>query len=164
MKTQANLITLPAGAPSTNGLERQVNLNPDSAISSFLAARDRLRQRERELEAEISSIRQLLRGETDGLETPMAVPLTPPPPPPPPPPPVPNVPPPAAPRHSNAGLRQAVTDLLKQKGALTKDQIVELLTAQNFQFFGKPKPALDPVLYGKKFQRNGKLFELAANP
>jgi len=158
MKTHAHLTTLPAGASSANGLDRQDTPTPDQAIAGFLAARDRLRQREQELEAEIVGIRLLLSGDESSLVLPIPVPPTP-------------IPPsaparalPADPSHSNKGLRQAVIDLVRQRGPLTKDQIVEQLLAQNFQFFGKPKPALDPVLYSSKFQRNGKVFGLAVNP
>jgi len=45
-------------------------------------------------------------------------------------------------------------------GPLTKDELVSGLKARNFPFFGSPKTALDPVLYEKKFKREGKLFRL----
>ena len=148
MKTQTHLTTLPAGSPPAN--DRRENLNPAGA--NFLAAREQLRQRAQELEAEMADIRQLLNGGHDG-----AVPVQTAPPPTAPPP---GLAPPT-PRRSNAGLRQAVTDLIMQHGPMTKDQIVALLVTNKFPFFGKPKPALDPVLYSKKFQRNGKMFGLA---
>lgn len=156
MKTHAHLTTLPATASSANGSERQDNLNADPAVAGFLAARDRLRQREQELEAEIAGIRQLLNGTQDVPVRKMTLPpLIPPS--------QPEIPPPAATPRSNAGLRQAVIELIQQHGPLTKDQIVEFLNAKKFPFFGKPKPALDPVLYSQKFQRNGKMFSLAGN-
>jgi hypothetical protein len=150
MKTQTHLTTLPAGSPPAN--DRRENLNP--AVANFLAAREQLRLRAQELEAEMTDLRQLLNGGHDG-----AVPVQTAPPP--------MVLPPASsptPRRSNAGLRQAVTDLILQHGPMTKDQIVALLVTNKFPFFGKPKPALDPVLYSKKFQRNGKTFGLVVNP
>ena len=139
---------LPAGAPPAP--RRQEPTQPDPAIAGFLAARERLQQREQELAAEIAEIRRLLSG---ALDAPPESPVMPPPP-------VPPSPTPVRPRRANSGLRQAVTDLIQKHGPLTKDQLVDLLTQQNFPFFGKPKPALDPVLYSKKFVRNGKLFSL----
>ena len=150
MKTQTHLTTLPAGSPPAN--DRRENLNP--AVANFLAAREQLRLRAQDLEAEIADLQQLLNGGHDGAvpvqtaSPPMALP---------------SASPPTL-RRSNAGLRQAVTDLILQHGPMTKDQIVALLVTNKFPFFGKPKPALDPVLYSKKFQRNGKMFGLAVNP
>ncbi len=143
MKAHTHLTTLPSGA--LPGIERPENLNP--AITNFLAAREQLQQRAQELAAEMSDIQQLLNG-----QSPEVLPVKSAPPPPPP-----NEPP----RRSNSGLCQAVTELMLQHGALTKDQIVAHLLAKKFEFFGKPKPALDPVLYSKKFRRDGKLFGLA---
>lgn len=168
-----NLTTLPAALPSANG--RPDHLNP--ALANFLAAREALQQREQALEHELGEIRRLLAGGPDRpMPAPLATAAAPIPPTP-----TPttvrlpaNPPPgeqpaaqPAAPRavrRSNAGLRQAVIALLTQHGPLTKNRIVELLVAQNFEFFGKPKPALDPVLYSRKFQRQGKAFGLAPQP
>lgn len=152
---QTNLTTLPAGA---NGVDQQDKSNHDPAVAGFLTARALLQQRMQELETEIDTIRKLLNGGQNHEASTQALP------------PAPAAPAQSsvasemAPRQSNAGLTQAVVNLITQHGPQTKDQIVELLIAQNFQFFGKPKPALDPVLYGKKFQRHGKLFGLAANP
>ena len=145
MKTQTHLTTLPTGSPPAT--DRRDNLNP--AVANFLAARDLLQQREQELEGELADVRRLLNGEHHGTVPAESSP-----------------PPPAAtsPRRSNTGLRQAVTELILKHGPLTKDQIVALLEAGKFPFFGKPKPALDPVLYSKKFQRNGKVFGLAVTP
>lgn len=158
MKTQAQLTTFPINAPSTSGMERRDKSNPDPAIAGFLAAREQLRRREQELEAEIGEIRQLLRGDPHNPAKPTVVAPTPVPPTAPAPPAV------AAPRRPNAGLTQGVIDLITKHGPMTKDQLVDRLTAQNFPFFGKPKSALDTVLYGKKFQHNGKVFGLAAAP
>ena len=150
MKTQTHLTTLPAGSPPAN--DRRENLNP--AVANFLAAREQLKLRAHELETEMADLRQLLNGGQDGPVPVLTAP---------PPTALPAAAPPT-PRRSNAGLRQAVTDLILQHGPMTKDQIVALLVTNHFPFFGKPKPALDPVLYSKKFQRNGKLFGLAVNP
>lgn len=157
MKSHTHLTTLPAGAPFATASPRQDNLNTDPAIVGFLAARERLEKREQELEGELASIRQILNGDTASVvlpaPTPPAQDL----------PNSPTISPPPSSRRSNTGLRQAVIDILKLHGPLTKDQILEMLHAKNFQFFGKPKPALDPILYSKKFLRNGKSFCLAVS-
>jgi hypothetical protein len=158
MKTQAQLTTFPINAPSTSGLERRDKSNPDPAIAGFLAAREQLRRREQELEAEIGEIRQLLGEDTYNppkptVVTPTRLPSA-----------TQATPAIAAPRRPNTGLTQAVMDLITKHGPMTKDQLVDRLTGQNFPFFGKPKSALDTVLYGKKFQRNGKIFVLAVTP
>jgi hypothetical protein len=154
MKTQAMLTTLPASAPSAHGSPRQENLNNDPAVTGFLAARDRLRQREQELEAELAGIHRILAGKVDDIPTltPVPAPSVPPQ--------APETPAPKEPKRTNVGLRQAVIELITKHGPLTKQQIVEFLTDQKFPFFGKPRPALDPVLYSKKFAREGKLFRL----
>jgi hypothetical protein len=158
MKTQAQLTTFPINAPSTSGPERRDKSNPDPAIAGFLAAREQLRRREQELEAEIGEIRQLLGEDTYNppkptVVTPTRLPSA-----------TQATPAIAAPRRPNTGLTQAVMDLITKHGPMTKDQLVDRLTGQNFPFFGKPKSALDTVLYGKKFQRNGKIFVLAVTP
>jgi len=145
MKPRTNLTTLTAAALPTNGHD-QLPLNPDSpAVASFLAARELLEQRKQELEAELIQIKRLLFVDNNGF-VPVKL-ITPPP------------TPSSATRRSNAGLGKAVAEVLA-KGPLTKEQIIEQLLARKFEFFGKPKPALDAVLYSKKIRREGKLFGL----
>jgi hypothetical protein len=154
MKPQTHLTTLSANSLPANGHAQQPTLNDDPAVASILAARNALLQRGKELDAERAHIQRLLDGEqTDVLPATSVSPT------------LPSAAPPSPvqPRRSNAGLRQAVTALLAD-GPLTKDQLVEKLLAQKFEFYGMPKPALDPVLYSKKFRREGRLFSLAANP
>ncbi len=144
-KPQTQLTTLPAGAAAANGDHRSL-ADRSPAVAGFLTARAALQQRQRDLESELADIQKMLNGEghlpvpTEAVASPAS----------------------ASPprRRSNVGLTKAVIALLTH-GPLTKDQIVEKLKAQNFAFFGQPKPALDPVLYSKKFQREGKLFGLA---
>ena len=143
-KPQAQLTTLPAGASPTNG-DHGPLADRSPAVAGFLTARAALQQRQRDLENELTDIQKMLNGE--GLllvPAKVAAPAVSPPP----------------RRRANVGLTKAVVALLAH-GPLTKDQIVEKLLAHKFQFFGQPKPALDPVLYSKKFQREGKLFGLA---
>lgn len=152
MKPQTHLTTFPAGASAPNGTNQFQSLNDDPAIAGFLAARETLQQRRQELEVELVHIQKLLEGETNLPGNPVG------------PPPIsaPAQPSSPLPRHSNAGLRQAVIGLLTH-GPLTKDQIIARLRDQKFEFFGQPKPALDAVLYTKKFRREGKLFGLAVD-
>lgn len=143
-RSQTQLTTLAAGIIPTNGHGR-LSMDANPAVASFLAARMALEQHQRELENELADIQRILNGEIQVPVSTVAVPT-----------PVQTSPP----RRSNNGLTKAVSSLLAN-AALTKDQIVEKLKEQNFEFFGKPKSALDPVLYGKKFARDGKLFRLA---
>ena len=115
------------------------------ALASYVAARTALEQRQIQLEQELADIQTVLRGEANP-PAPAKIP-------------VPAVPLAARRSRPNRGLTKAVVSVLAN-GPLTKDQIVSVLKAQNFPFFGSPKPALDPVLYGKKFKREGKLFRL----
>jgi len=108
-----------------------------------------LEQRQSQLEQELADIQSVLRGEA---RPPARAKIT-----------APAVLAPTPRAHPNRGLTKAVVALLAN-GPLTKDDIVSKLKAQNFPFFGSPKPALDPVLYGKKFKREGKLFRLAEAP
>lgn len=149
MKPRTNLTTLTAVVLPTNGHDPFQSNHDNPAIAGFLAARESLEQRRRELEAELAHIQRLFLGENNDpvpLKTITPQPVSP--------------PPPAAGR-SNRGLGQAVADVLAA-GPLTKEQIIERLLARKFEFFGKPKPALDAVLYSKKIRREGKLFSLAA--
>lgn len=148
MKSQTHLTTLPTGALAPNGHNQPQSFNDHPAIAGFLAARQSLQQRQKELEAELEQVRKLLGGEPAADLKTISPPAMPP---------APSTPQ----RRSNAGLRQALLALLAT-GPLTKDQIVERLLAQKFEFFGKPKTGLDAVLYTKKFRREGKLFGLAA--
>lgn len=146
MKSQNGLTTLPPGFTNNQNQPFQ----DDPAIAGFLAAREALQRRKLDMETELAHIQKLLDGQnitvktvppsTESMATPPVV-LR-------------------AAQGSNRGLGQMVVNLLRD-GPLTKDQIVERLQAQKFEFFGKPKPALDAVLYTKKFRRQGKLFELA---
>ena len=144
-KLQTQLTTLPAGAAPANGDQCPL-ADRSPAVAGFLTARTALQQRQRDLENELADIRKMLNGECH-LPVPAKVAAPPA-----------SASPPR--RRANVGLTKAVVALLNH-GPLTKDQIVEKLKAQNFAFFGQPKPALDPVLYSKKFQREGKLFGLA---
>lgn len=150
MKSQTHLTTLPTGALAPHGHNPLQSFNDHPAVAGFLAARQSLQQRQKELEAELQQVRKLLGDEPAAdlnTNSPAAMP--------------PVTRPPLTPqRRSNAGLRQALITLLAN-GPLTKDQIVEQLLARKFEFFGKPKPALDCVLYTKRFRREGKLFGLA---
>lgn len=146
-KPQTQLTTLPAGTPPANGDARHLT-GGSPTVANFLAARASLQQRQQDLENELADIQKLLKGECH-LPLPMKAAL----------PPVPISPR----RRHNVGLTRTVATLLAD-GPLTKDQIVEQLLARNFEFFGNPKTALDPVLYGKKFQRDGGLFRLAVAP
>jgi len=143
-KPQTQLTTLPAGMPPANG-DPQPLAGGSPAAANFLAAHAALQQRQKDLENELADIQKMLKGECHLPSPVKAV--------------VPPVPAPARRRH-NVGLTRTVATLLAE-GPLTKDQIVEQLLARNFEFFGNPKTALDPVLYGNKFQREGGLFRLA---
>ena len=147
MQPRTNLTTLTAAALPTNGHDRFQPNHDHPAVAGFLAARESLEQRRRELEAELAHIQNLLLGETNG-PVPVKTLI-----------PMPAPPPPPATVRSNRGLGQAVAEVLAQ-GPLTKEQIIERLLARKFTFFGKPKPALDAVLYSKKIRREGKLFGL----
>ena len=146
-KPQTQLTTLPAGASPVNG-DAGPLVDRSPAVAGFLTARVALQQRQRDLENELAEIKKMLNGDCHLLVPAKAA-----------------APPTSSPprRRSNTGLTKAVVALLTH-GPLTKDQIVEKLKAQNFPFFGQPKPALDPVLYSKKFLRQGKLFGLAVAP
>jgi hypothetical protein len=115
-------------------------------LEDYRHARDCLRNYIRDLEQELATAKAAL----DGEPTPVAVN---------------NAPPPPC-RHGKkypyGSLTRGVADLL-QDGPKTKRQIVEGLRLARFEYFGKdPLVLVDSVLYTKRFQRNGKLFSLAA--
>ena len=131
------VINLPT--PNSNG-----EASPESLVAQFISSRERLRQREQLLQAELAQIRSALKGLPAPL-SPSAAPVPPPPKP-----------------SQRTGLDTAVAVVLAF-GPLTKEQILEKLRAQAFPLPENPHIALNGVIYTRRFRRDGKLFSVAAN-